>query len=212
MSVTVRLQGMKEAVAALSQLEGRVKFKHLRIALNAAMGPVKRQAIANAPRGTGLLAKSIRVKVKIPAASYNPKHHDKPAYGLVGPGRGIFGFNSLSKTGKVGATSVKTLAAATKATAAGKGLLQTVREKQRFKGYKDYGKVKVYLRRASRYAHFVEKGRKGKGATFFLARAAQQAAPASYAAFQAKIADGINRVAAELHAKQRASIFSPGIT
>lgn len=208
MSVTVKLHGMKEAVAALNQLEGRLKFKHLRIALNAAMSPVKRQAIANAPRGSGLLAKSMRVKVKIPDASYNPNHHGKPAYGLVGPGRGIVGFNTISKTGKVGGVSARTLAAATKATAAGKGLIQTVRERDRFSKLA-VKPVKLYRRRASRYAHFVEKGRKGKGATYFMARAAQQAAPIAYAAFQSKIADGINKVAAELHAKQRAaSVFS----
>ncbi len=208
MAVVVQLQGMKEAILALNQLEGRVKFKHLRIALNAAMAPIKAQARATTPEDTGLLRNSLRIKVKIPDASYDPKHHGRPAYGLVGPGRGLIGVRSVKKSGALGNISARTAAAAEKLTKSGKGRVVTVRETQRFKGSPNFGQIIVRPKRASRYAHFIEKGRKGKGATHWLANAANAAKGAAFAAFTAKISAGIKQVAAELGAKGRAAFFA----
>lgn len=197
---TFKVSGIKFSIDALNQFDGRLRFKAFRIAMMACGGVIKRAVIANAPRDSGLLAKSIRVKVKIPDASYNKAHHGKPAYAVIGAGRGIFGFNSLGKTGKIGATSARTLAAATKATLAGKGLLQYVRERNRF-GSKD-AKIHAYLKRASRYAHFAEKGRKGKGGSRFLEKASRSSAPLAFAAFQNSLASGITEVVGQIYATQ----------
>jgi len=208
MAVTIKMEGMPEAIRALNQLEGRVKFKHLRIALNAAMSPIKRQAVATTPEDTGLLRRSIRIKVKIPDASYNPAHHGRPAYGLVGPGRGLIGVRSVKKSGALGSISPRTAAAAEKLTKSGKGRVAAVRETQRFKGSPNFGQIIVRPKRASRYAHFIEKGRNGKGATHWLANAAQAAKGAAFAAFQAKIAAGINIEAAKLAERGKAAFFA----
>lgn len=72
----------------LGELPRRVGFKHLRIALSAWGGVVKNVAKGLARVDTGLLKKSISVKPPvIPDASYNPDHHGRPAYVIVGPRR-----------------------------------------------------------------------------------------------------------------------------
>lgn len=65
-----------------------MRFKHVRIALNAGAGVYKRFAIAMSPRETGTLAKAYAIKVKIPDASYNTAHHGRPAYAVIGFKRG----------------------------------------------------------------------------------------------------------------------------
>lgn len=188
---TFKVSGIKFSIDALNQLDGRLRFKAFRIAMMACGGVIKRAVIRNAPVDSGLLSKSIRVKVKIPDASYNKSHHGKPAYAVIGPGRGIVGFKSLSKLGRIGKLSAKTLAAATKATLAGKGLIQTVRERNH-----------TALHRASRYAHFAEKGRKGKGGSRFLEKASQSSAPLAFSAFQNSLASGITEVVGQIYATQ----------
>lgn len=196
MSVVWKVTGTKFSIDALNSLDGRLRFKHVRIALFAGGGVIKRAAIRNAPKDSGLLQKSIRVKVKVPDASYNKSHHGKPAYAVIGPGRGIVGFRS--KTGRI---SAKTLAAATKTASISKGKIVTVKERDRFIPLGG-GKLLTFNRRASRYAHFAEKGRKGKGGTHFLANAATQSAPAAIAAIQSKLADGIVEVCGQIFAQQ----------
>jgi len=102
-----------------------------RIGLNAALGEVKKRVVSNLKQhqDTGLLAKSQRVKVRVPQASRNPAHRDKPAWGLVGAGKGLEAVTT--KRGKTRILSAKAKAAAK---AAG---TQTIR--------------------ASRYSHFPEK-------------------------------------------------------
>jgi hypothetical protein len=89
MTIRMELKGVPQAMAALSELPRRVGFKHLRIALNAGGGILKQSAMSHAPSKTGLLRKSIGVKVKIPDASFNVKHHGKAAYIVIGPRRGF---------------------------------------------------------------------------------------------------------------------------
>lgn len=97
MALTIQIQGVPQAIKALEQFAYNVRIRQLRIAMNAAMGVLKNHTVA--PRDTGLLDRSQRVKVVIPAASRNPAHHDKPAYGLLGAGRGLAGM--MTKRGKV---------------------------------------------------------------------------------------------------------------
>ncbi len=112
----------------LVELPRRVGLRVYRIALNAWGGVVKPIQVARARRQTGLLAKSPRVKVVIPDASYNAKHHGKPAYVMVGPSRDVVA--PVVRGKKV------SIRKATK-TVLGGGRVQT--------------------RRPSRYAHLVER-------------------------------------------------------
>lgn len=127
----IELKGVPQAIAAMQNLTRATQIRGVRIGLNAAVGQIKNQLVANLRhhQDTGLLAKSQRVKVVIPAASRNPAHHDKPAWGLVGAGKGLEG--TVSKRGKAKVLTAKGKAAAK---AAGTRTL-----------------------RASRYSHFPEK-------------------------------------------------------
>jgi hypothetical protein len=126
-SLNIQILGVKEAVAALQGLTPAVRIRHMRIALNAAMGVLKNYTVP--PRRTGLLDRSQRVKVVIPQASRDHKHWDRPAYGLLGAGRGLTAV--ITARGKA-----RILSAKAKATAKAAGT-RTVR--------------------ASRYSHFAEK-------------------------------------------------------
>ena len=114
--------------SALILLPRNVGLRVYRVALNAWGGIVKRVQVTKARRRTGLLAKSPKVKVKIPDASFNAAHHGKPAYVLVGPSRDVVG--PAYKGQRV------SIRKATKIASSG-GRIQT--------------------RRPSRYAHLVEK-------------------------------------------------------
>jgi hypothetical protein len=70
---------------ALGLLPRRVGLLHLRKALSAWGGQVKNVAVSMAPRATGTLVKGLKVDVRIPDASYDTRHHGKPARVLVGP-------------------------------------------------------------------------------------------------------------------------------
>src|SRR5947209_1346328 len=84
-----KMYGLPDAVRALEELPRRLQNRHTRIALNAAGGVLKKTAQAEAPKQTRLLEQSLGVKVKVPAASHNPKHWGKPAYAIIGPRRGF---------------------------------------------------------------------------------------------------------------------------
>lgn len=127
----ITIQGVPQALRALSSFTHGVQVRGTRIALNAALGQIKNQVVSNLRRHqeTGLLAKSQRVKARVPQASKNLAHRDKPAWGLVGAGKGLEGV--VTKRGRA-----KVLSAKSKATAKAAGT-KTVR--------------------ASRYSHFPEK-------------------------------------------------------
>lgn len=59
----VRLDGVKECVAALKHLPNAVQRKHMRIAMNAAGGLLKTAAISRVPQRTKLLKQAMGVKV-----------------------------------------------------------------------------------------------------------------------------------------------------
>lgn len=94
LKVNVIALGIEQAVANLAQLPKKVAFKHLRKALSAAGGTIKKAAAANVPVETGLLKKSLIVKTKIPDASWDIRHHGRPAYTIIGPRRRFFYTNA----------------------------------------------------------------------------------------------------------------------
>lgn len=123
----IQLVGIERAVANLAQLPRRVAHRHLRIALNAAGGTIRDSAKTLAPRESGTLRQSLRVKVKIPDASFDVRHHGKPAYAVIGPARGF----SKQVTKRAG--------------------------RHRIIGKRTKLGSKPQTRRPSRYAHFAEK-------------------------------------------------------
>jgi hypothetical protein len=74
---------LRATLSNLKKLPNGTRRKSVRIAMNAGMGVFKRAAERFVPRETGLLKKSLGVKVKIPT------NKNKPAYGIVGPRRGF---------------------------------------------------------------------------------------------------------------------------
>lgn len=131
-SIKIDQGSLHRVLSNLSALPRNVALRVFRIALNAWGGVVKDAAKSRARKRTGLLQRSVSVKVKIPAASYNKAHHGKPAYVIVGPSR--------SKTAQVA----------------------TIRGKVRSVGKSRAAKLQaagtaVRTVRASRYAHLVER-------------------------------------------------------
>lgn len=161
MAQTIKIVGVEQAVANLAMLPRKVAFKHLRIALNAAGGTIKTAIVAGAPRRTRLLSKSQAVKVKIPDASWDVKHHGKPAYVVIGTKRGAVG-----------------------AVAGGKSLSIRKATKRVLSG----GKVKTV--RPSRYAHLAERkhGYMAAAARRAGTQATQRAAQKLAAAFETEAA------------------------
>lgn len=144
----LKLHGVKETLHALGEMPRRLRFRHLRIALNAGGGVLKRSAQGYAPKETGLLKRSMVVKVKIPDASYNAKHHGKPAYVVVGPKRGM----------RVPVARNR------------KGALRAITEK-RATTLRDKGMAVNQYRSPSRYAHLVHGGTRKAKANPYLTRA-----------------------------------------
>lgn len=89
MKIEISTQNLQDVLQELSQFPARVGRKHFRIALNAGAGLTKSAIASNMPRDTGLAARSLRVKVVVPAFSYNVAHHDKPARATVGVSRQV---------------------------------------------------------------------------------------------------------------------------
>jgi hypothetical protein len=161
-TTTIKIYGIPEALRAFGELPRRVRFKHLRIALSAGGGVVRDAYAARAHRVTGLLAKSIGVKVTIPDASFNSKHHGKPATAIVGVKRRAGRLMRLNKQ-----NALKGFGAAQKALAAERkrlnkeGKLSPLRrESAAVKAVLKANPTAVY-RNPSRYAHLAGPGRRG---------------------------------------------------
>jgi hypothetical protein len=159
--------------SALILLPRRVGFRVLRKALNAWGGYVRNVAKSLAPEQTGLLKKSLKVKVVIPDASFNEKHHGRPAYVMVGPSR--------DAVGPVSGGRLLSIRKATKLVRSG-GRVQT--------------------RRPSRYAHLVERGtQRGVKAHPFIAPAQAAGATTGMAVLSSKLEQGIAAEAASIAAR-----------
>jgi len=167
-TVKVELHGFKEAAAKLRALPRAIGLRHKRIALNAAAGVIRDAAKVLANKETGLLGKSLSVKVKVPEASRNAKHHGKPAYAVIGASRKMIRPVNRTAKGKlkaVGAARARKLNITT-------------------------------VRKPSRYLHLVEKGHKTPGGGFvrgsgFMAKAARRAGPLAARKGIQKIQQGI---------------------
>jgi HK97 gp10 family phage protein len=170
-SMVIRVHGVEDCLAAFRDLPMSIQHRHMRIALNAAGGVIRDAAVGNAPKDTGLLKKSLKVKVKIPDASYNSAHHGRPAYAVIGPSRNVVGVQTFRKSGA-------------------RGVIKTVRlrPKQR---------LATSVRRPSRYAHLVERGtRRGTKATWFLRRAVSSSGEMAKDKMIQKLKDGLREFAA----------------
>jgi hypothetical protein len=166
--VKLQVTGVTEAMNAYKDLPRRVAMKHLRIALNAAGGVMRDAAKARARKQTGLLKQSLAVKVKIPAASYNAAHHNKPAYAVIGAKRNFSRQVMVNKRGAVRSVTAKRA------------------EKLKASG------VRLTTRRPSRYAHLVER------VDSFINASARQSQSAAVEKMKAKLSAGISQEAAAL--------------
>lgn len=161
----------------LDTLPRRVVIKHLRIALNAWGGVVRDVARPLAAQESGLLKKSLAVKVIIPDASKNTAHHGRPARVLVGPSRKVVG-NVVNKAGAFKTVGAKRA------------------EKLKAEG------AQVRTRKPSRYAHLVEKGTtRGAKPKPFIGPAQAAGATAGLSKLTQKLSEGLAQEAAAHAAK-----------
>lgn len=180
----VAVAGVPEALYAFAELPKRLRIKHVRIALSAAAGMIRNAAASIVQRKSKLLQRSLKVKVTIPDASYNEQHHGKPAYAVIGPVRRAVSEVVVGRVLKSGIIKTKRRVSVT-----GRNLLSGVR-----------------LKRASRYAHLVEKGHGGKQparAFPFLSRAVEQVGAGAMAKAKSKLEEGLFAEAANLVSRSR---------
>lgn len=165
----MRVVGVESTINALRTLPRKMRFKHMRIALNAGGGVLRDAAKAKVRHVSGALKASLKVKVKIPEASHNPAHRQKPAYIVVGPGRRSQKFFKPGPGWRNDTKATKTYKRVYKDNIGlGVNSLQAVREGIRFTRLIHHG---VKVRFPARYAHLVEKGTKRTRKFPFLERA-----------------------------------------
>lgn len=138
MTLVLRVGGVQDCISAFRDLPRTIRNRHLRIAMNAGAGVIRDAAEANVPSSSGLLKKSLKVKVRVPDASYNAKHHGRPAYAVIGPARNVTGRVALVK-----------------------GRYKTLTTRQAIN--RSFGGGGFHVRRPARYAHLIEKGTKPHG-------------------------------------------------
>lgn len=146
----------------LSRLSRGVRIRQLRIALNAWGGIVKTEAKAEVNKASGFLSRSLIVKVVIPDASRNEKHHGKPARVMVGASR-----RAVKAQANIG------------------GKLKFLSVRKATKRVLSGGKVRAY--KPSRYSHLAGPRRKAQWAE----RAQAAGNTRGMAKFQEKLTQGI---------------------
>lgn len=135
MSVTVKLHGVREAIADIERLGGKIRATHNRNAVSAAAGVLRRAAEGNMPQESGTLKRNVRVRV-----GRSKKSGDW--YGVVGARR------------KAKVAGVRQgVKQAVGYNAAGRAVRVTARQAARRTGRVDY-------RVPARYLHLVERGSK----------------------------------------------------
>jgi len=176
-TITIDEASYRRLLSNLALLPRRVGILVVRKAMFAWGGVVKPVMQAVVKRGpTKALSKSLKVDVVIPDASYNIKHHGKPARVGVGPSTRAIAFSA-----SIGGKEKK---------------LSNRKAREHFAGG---GKVRIS--RPSRYAHLVEKGIAGKGHVApnpFTAAGQAVGNTAGFAKFQNKLSEGIAAEAAKL--------------
>lgn len=138
MSLRIHVTGVQDTINAFRDLPRTIRNKHMRVALNAGAGVIRDATVANIPSESGLAKKSIKIKVRVPDASFNTKHHGRPAYAVIGPARGVVG-----RVARI------------------KGRVKTITTRQAIK--RSFGGGGFTTRRPSRYFHILEKGSKPHG-------------------------------------------------
>lgn len=195
----IKVFGVPEAIRNIEQLPIRLRNKHMRIALNAGAGLIRDAAKPFVPVDSGLLKKSLAVKVKIPQASTNSDHWDKPSYAVIGVRRRSGKFLARTKKGRL------------------RGYGNANRELKRARAFEVSGQTarqreveavrftrsmfpRSEYRNPSRYAHLVEKGTKRTHARPFLQPAVAIAGAAAGAKIVAKLNAAVHAEAAALAA------------
>lgn len=154
MTLVVKVHGVKDCLEAFADLPRTIRNKHMRIGLSAAGGIIRAEAVINTPKASGLLRKSLKVKVKVPDASYNQAHWGRPAYAVVGASRNVAGVGTFRKSGAAG--RIKAL---------------RIKRQNKVDTFTKSGlRVGTNLLRPSRYAHLVERGTKAHSITAKSAR------------------------------------------
>ena len=191
-----KLIGVRAAVEALLELRPALVRKTMRIAMNAAGGIVKREAVARVTKESGLLKSSLSVKVK---AAKNGEW-----FAATGPRRGMKRAYRINKRG-----TAKLLSAKKQAKAFEGGAKLTYRNPTRYAHLVENGtaghQVTTSKRSlASNGTYFGKSVRISARAKPFLRPAADAAAePAAGAAIR-KIQEGITTESARLYAIQTA--------
>jgi len=188
----IKLYGVREALLAFRELPRRVGFKWLRIALNAGGGIIRDRAASIVRRSTGLLAKSLGVKVTIPDSSFNSTHQGKPAYAVIGPKRKSGRLLKITAKGLLkGHGKAQSFLSAERKRLKQEGKLPPLqRERAAVKSALKQFAGSIY-RSPSRYAHLIEKGTKHSKAFPFLAPAVAQTKDQVLAKVEAKLSEGI---------------------
>lgn len=196
MTTVIKVIGVEKALHAFSELPRRVGFRHLRIALNAGGGIVKRAYAALIKRRTGLLSKSIAVKVTIPNSSFNSKHHGKPAYAVIGVKRRAGRFMRVNKQNKLkGFGAAQKFLVAERKRLGKEGKLPPLRREQAaVKAAKQKFGDGQYIS-PSRYAHLAGPGRRGAA---IVAQAVSQTKGQVVAKITEKLTQGIETERASL--------------
>lgn len=133
--ITAQVFGVDDCIQAFNELPATVHNRGMRVAMNAGAGVIRDAIVANAPKESGVLRGAIKIRVKIPNASFNKAHHGRPAYAVIGPSRRVV--RAVAKTAK----GFRRKGAAGIAKAQAKGLA-------------------VRVRKPSRYAHVAGPGRR----------------------------------------------------
>jgi hypothetical protein len=97
MTLVLRVGGVQDTINAFRDLPRAIRNRHMRIALNAGGGVIRDAVVANLPSESGLLKKSIKVKVRVPDASFNTQHRGRPAYAVIGAAWSVQGRVGLVK-------------------------------------------------------------------------------------------------------------------
>lgn len=176
--LTLKIQGIEDALQALGKFSKGVKSRQLIKASSKAAGVIKPDVVARAPRETGTLAKAFIVKAK-------RTKDGEGAYALVGANKAIsvqVASNSRKvlatfRTKKDGTVKVTGIKKFQKAVAAG---------------------TRTEKRKPSRYLHLVEGGTKqGVRARRFMRAALAAKGDAAVKAFADKLRRGIEEEAAK---------------
>lgn len=195
MAAQIKIHGVHEALRAFDELPRRVRFRHLRIALSAGGGVIRDRYASIAHRETGLLSKSIGVKVKIPDASFNKAHHGKPAYAVIGVKRKAGRMMRLKKNGLKGFGAAQKALVAERKRLSKEGALPPLRREFAAKKAVLRQHPDAVYRNPTRYAHLAGTGRRGDKV---LDSAVRQSKSQAVVKIESKLRSGIEQEARAL--------------